>query len=94
MHAIGDDGRHLTRVVSHGPHRFTLPAIGYANKLTVTVAGVSAYGKTGRATRATASYASKVLRRVQAAQRRAAQRKHGAQGNHHGTRHHSTKRRK
>ena len=83
VHAIGDDGRHLTRVISHGPHRFSLPAIGYANTLTVTVAGVSAYGKTGPATRAAASYTSTVLRRVQAARKRGAHRSRHASGRKH-----------
>jgi hypothetical protein len=64
VHAIATDGHRSTWVISRGPHRRTVPAIGYADRLDVTVAGISSLDETGPAARASASYASPVYRRA------------------------------
>ncbi len=45
----GSDGRHLLRVIRGRHHSLTLPYLGYTDRLTVTVTGVSSLGKRGRA---------------------------------------------
>jgi hypothetical protein len=44
----GTDGRHLLRIIQGRRHSLTLPFLGYADRLTVTVTGVSAQGRHGR----------------------------------------------
>lgn len=50
----GTDGRHLLRIIRGRRHSLTLPYLGYTDHLTVTVTGVSAIGKRGRAVTARA----------------------------------------
>lgn len=50
----GTDGRHLVRIIRGRRHSLTLPYLGYTDHLTVTVIGVSALGKHGRAVSARA----------------------------------------
>ena len=44
----GTDGRHLLRLIRGRRHSLTLPYLGYTDHLTVTVTGVSAFGRHGR----------------------------------------------
>ena len=50
----GTDGRHLLRIIRGRRHSLSLPYLGYTDHLTVTVTGVSALGKRGRAVSARA----------------------------------------
>ena len=50
----GTDGRHLLRIIRGRRHSLTLPYLGYTDHLTVTVTGVSAIGRRGRAVTARA----------------------------------------
>jgi hypothetical protein len=45
----GSDGRHVLRLIRGRRHSLTVPFLGYTDHLTVTVTGVSALGKHGRA---------------------------------------------
>ena len=45
----GSDGRHLLRLIHGKRHSLTVPYLGYTDHVTVTVLGVSALGKHGRA---------------------------------------------
>jgi hypothetical protein len=56
VHITGSDGRHLVSLVGARGHKISLPALGYTDRLTVTVAGVSALNRTGRSARASAKY--------------------------------------
>jgi hypothetical protein len=62
----GSDGRHQVVLVSHGAHRVTVPALGYEDRLAVSVTGVSAYPRSGPSAKATAEYQSAVYRRAHA----------------------------
>ena len=44
----GTDGRHLLRLIHGRRHSLTLPYLGYTDHFTVTVTGVSAFGRPGR----------------------------------------------
>jgi hypothetical protein len=56
VHITGSDGRHLVSLVGARGHKISLPALGYTDRLTVAVAGVSALNRTGRSARASAKY--------------------------------------
>ena len=43
------DGRHLLRLIRRSGHSLTLPVLGYNDHLRITVVGVSALGRRGRA---------------------------------------------
>jgi hypothetical protein len=62
----GNDGRRQVVLVSRGAHRVTVPALGYENRLAVSVTGVSAYPRSGPSATATAEYRSAVYRRAHA----------------------------
>ena len=62
----GNDGRRQVVLVSHGAHRVTVPALGYADRLAVSVTGVSAYQRSGPSAKATAEYQSAMYRRAHA----------------------------
>jgi hypothetical protein len=66
VRVTGNDGRHQAVVVTHGAHRFTVPAVGYQNRLTVSVSGVSTDQRSGPSATATATYQSAVYRRAHA----------------------------
>jgi hypothetical protein len=53
-------------LVSHGAHRVTLPALGYNDRLAVSVSGVSSYQRSGPSAKTTAEYRSAVYRRAHA----------------------------
>jgi hypothetical protein len=46
------DGRDLLRLLGRARHSMTLPVLGYADHVTVTVLGVSPLGRRGPLTRA------------------------------------------
>ena len=62
----GSDGRHQVVLVSHGAHRVTVPALGFENRLAVSVTGVSSDQRSGPSATATAEYQSAVYRRAHA----------------------------
>ena len=62
----GNDGRRQVVLVSHGAHHVTVPALGYENRLAVSVTGVSSYPRSGPSATATAEYQSAVYRRAHA----------------------------
>jgi hypothetical protein len=62
----GNDGRRQVVLVSHGAHHVTVPALGYENRLAVSVTGVSSYPRSGPSATATAEYQSAVYRRATA----------------------------
>jgi hypothetical protein len=68
---IGSDGRRQAVLVSHGVHRVTVPALGYADRLAVSVTGVSSYQRSGPSAKATAEYQSAVYRRAHAPKHKA-----------------------
>jgi hypothetical protein len=67
----GSDGRRQVVLVSHGAHRITVPALGYEDRLAVSVSGVSSYQRSGASTTATAEYQSAVYRRAHAPKHKA-----------------------
>ena len=56
----GTDGRHLVRLLGGRGHKFSLPALGYEDRLTVSVVGISKLGRRGHTKRASATWVSKV----------------------------------
>jgi hypothetical protein len=56
------DGRHIIRLVGPRGHSLTLPALGYTDRITVSVAGLSRLARQGPAVRAGASWTSTAFR--------------------------------
>jgi hypothetical protein len=71
LRLTGSDGRRQVVLVSHGAHRVTVPALGYEDRLAVSVSGVSSYQRSGPSTTATAEYQSAVYRRAHAPKHKA-----------------------
>jgi hypothetical protein len=71
----GNDGRHQVVLVSHGAHRVTVPALGYEDRMAVSVTGVSSYPRLGPSATASAEYQSAVYRRAHAPKHTAKPRK-------------------
>jgi hypothetical protein len=54
LRVTATDGRRLLKLIGHSGHTLTLPVVGYADHVTVTVTAVSSTGRAGRATNARA----------------------------------------
>jgi hypothetical protein len=61
---VATDGHRYLRVIAAGPHRVTVPAIGYRDAVTATVTGISATQHPGPASRASARFTSAVYARA------------------------------
>jgi hypothetical protein len=81
---VGSDGRRLVRLLGAGGHTFSLPALGYQDKLAVTVAGLSRSGRSGTAARASAVWTSHVFACASASVARAKSGKHPSGKRSHG----------
>jgi hypothetical protein len=64
VHAVASDGHRFTWVVYRGAHSRTVPVLGYTDRVSVTVAGISSQQKIGPAAKASASYQSPVYKKA------------------------------
>ena len=58
LRVTASDGRHLLKLIGRRGHSLKLPVIGYSDRISVSVAGLSPLGRSGPASRARASAAA------------------------------------
>jgi hypothetical protein len=63
LRITASDGRHLLKLIGSRGHSLSLPVLGYSDRITVSVAGLSSLGRSGPASRARASAAPTKPRR-------------------------------